>query len=1399
MNQKVLIYSPFGTWYLHTLYEITIAHALRLRGAEVKFLCCDALYSDCDVHWENTLPRHDQSCRVCMNTHTKVFENLKMPFEWLGQYLPDKTDTSARQWVNNLDNSGLFDAAYDGYPLGRWVKSSVHSHFRMNELDISDKKINKAYRSYLYSAVIALNSLRRVFETYKPDILFMLNGRFFSHRVAVELAKEHSVRILIHERGRIDNSLTLWENESSHNYNTFLKSWNEWKEMPLIQRQLNDISKIFAGREHGKNTGWKSYASGKQKISRLVGKLGLSPDKKIITLFTSSDDETAASEGWKGIIDQFEWIARTIEYVRRKNEYELIIRIHPNTSGILGSNDQFLGKINQLITSGLPETVKIVMPDKKINSYQLINISRACLVHTSTISLEAAIRGKPVLMCGGGIFYGHDFTLNLPDADKYEAYLEKLLAEEISTEKMCLAYRFGFHHFIRMSIPFPLVSVINVHHANINYKTLDSLLPGKDSSLDRVCVSVLFNEPIYPAPESGNEAAPDDENCFLHQKIKEIESSGHEIEAASKPLVSVIIPCYNYARYLSDAVESVIAQTYQEFEIIIVNDGSTDNSREVAEQMVSVYPDHRIQLINQTNSGQPAISRNRGISEAKGEYILCLDADDMIDPAMLEECLDLLESDESIAVAYTDRRDFDGVNQIVRAGNYDFSGLKYANHISYCALMRREVWEKVGGYRTNVKGVEDWDFWIAAGARGYSGSRIPKPLFKYRRHDTGVFQEVLGDSKGKYAQIVLNNSEVYEHEDILTAKLLLGKSSDVKLQTQPMVSVIVPTYNRPGMLVNALKSVLGQTYKNVEVIVINDAGEDIESYITPLNKEGKITYVKNSINRERSYSRNVGLKIANGKYIAYLDDDDVFYPEHLETLVKFLENSDYKVAYTDACRAHQEKENGDYVVKNRDLPYSYDFDYDLILASNFIPVLCLMHEKSCLDEIGLFDESLASHEDWDLWIRMSRKFRFRHLKKTTCEFAWRNDGSSTTSQNPADFLRTSEIMYERYKEFTKNKPHVLEIQKINLQNLRKKVHTSTDSPLVSIIIPVFNKVEYTMKCLEALASSTSYEPYEVIIVDNGSTDGTKDFLKQCLSGDVKIITNEENPGFAAARNQGARAAEGEYLVFLNNDTISQKGWLSELVKTVGCHEGVGVAGSKLLYPDGTVQHAGVVFNKYREAYHIYRGMQSNHPAVNRMREFQAVTGDCMLVSKSLFFEAGEFDEAYRNGFEDVDFCLKVKEKGHKIIYNPLSVLYHFESETPGRNDKEKENADLLIKKWGDRFVHDDEKITKEDGFRIVYDKLRHPNLVYDVEFIRELKEKEKYDMAIQALEDIKNVYDANHYIPEDERSLVLRELWDCYIHEQRLEDADRILAELGGEDAVKLKGCIRNGHGGTGI
>jgi glycosyltransferase involved in cell wall biosynthesis len=240
------------------------------------------------------------------------------------------------------------------------------------------------------------------------------------------------------------------------------------------------------------------------------------------------------------------------------------------------------------------------------------------------------------------------------------------------------------------------------------------------------------------------------------------------MSVTGSPTVSVVIPCHNSAAFVRDTVESVMAQTLHEREVVFVDDGSVDDTRSVIEQLMAKQGDCPMTLLSQVNAGV-ASARNRGISAARGRYILPVDADDLIAPTMLETCAHVLDEQRQTALVFTDRRDFGAMEGLVPAGRFELGRLKYFNQIPYCSMYRRELWEAIGGYRLNVSGFDDWDFWLAAAARGFCGHHIPQAMLQHRRRRDSQLVTIMGDYERLYANIILNNREVYAESEIAAA------------------------------------------------------------------------------------------------------------------------------------------------------------------------------------------------------------------------------------------------------------------------------------------------------------------------------------------------------------------------------------------------------------------------------------------------------------------------------------------------------------------------------------------------------------------------------------------------------------------------------------------------------
>ncbi len=255
--------------------------------------------------------------------------------------------------------------------------------------------------------------------------------------------------------------------------------------------------------------------------------------------------------------------------------------------------------------------------------------------------------------------------------------------------------------------------------------------------------------------------------------------------------------------------------------------------------------------------------------------------------------------------------------------------------------------------------------------------------------------------------------------------------------------------------------------------------------------------------------------------------------------------------------------------------------------------------------------------------------------------------------------------------------------KLFLKEVNNPKQILMKEPKVSIVIPVYNNVELTKQCLESVFKYTTELDYEVIVIDNGSIDNTENFLSS-LQDQIIIISNDTNLGFAKACNQGANLAKGKYLLFLNNDTVLTKEWLIRMLEPIENDNSIGIVGCKLLYPNNSIQHAGIGFTDIHGNYepvHVYQGYSRYSENVMFSKEVQAVTGACLLIKHNLYFDVEMMDEGYVNGLEDIDLCLKVRTKGYKVFYESAAEVYHLESQSVGRFKYVYENINLFLIKW----------------------------------------------------------------------------------------------------------------------
>ncbi len=254
---------------------------------------------------------------------------------------------------------------------------------------------------------------------------------------------------------------------------------------------------------------------------------------------------------------------------------------------------------------------------------------------------------------------------------------------------------------------------------------------------------------------------------------------------------------------------------------------------------------------------------------------------------------------------------------------------------------------------------------------------------------------------------------------------------------------------------------------------------------------------------------------------------------------------------------------------------------------------------------------------------------------------------------------------------------------------------------VSIVIPVFNQLPYTKQCIDSIKAVTEKNLYKLIIVDNGSEQDTVNYLDSIKDENITVIRNRQNLGFAKACNQGAAAAKNRFLLFLNNDTIVRDGWLDPLLDEMVYNPDIGICGSKLLFPDNTIEHCGILISKEALPFQFYRGCPSNLPAANKKRAVSAITGACLLIERELFNKVGRFNETYFNGCEDLDLCCKVNEMGKRIVYVPESVITHFEGRSEERQQKMVGNREKFQKEWQWKATESAYDFFLRDGMKLI--------------------------------------------------------------------------------------------------
>jgi len=494
---------------------------------------------------------------------------------------------------------------------------------------------------------------------------------------------------------------------------------------------------------------------------------------------------------------------------------------------------------------------------------------------------------------------------------------------------------------------------------------------------------------------------------------------------------------------------------------------------------------------------------------------------------------------------------------------------------------------------------------------------------------------------------------------------------------QPCVSIITPVFNTPvKWLEECVQSVLDQVYQKWELILIDDDSSDPELLkLLPelAARDERIVLTKVDKRGGISAASNRGLQLAKGDWLGLLDHDDILEPDALFQHIKWLQDHrDADLIYSDEDKLTEQ---------GLDSPiFKPDWSLDFFLSCNYVCHFTLIRGE-VLYRVGGFRSEFDGAQDYDLFLRIiERTTRIDHIPRVL--YHWRRSAASTADniRRKPGSLETGRLALESYLERQGERGHVTVDWRTHAYWIKREL---AQARKISIIIPVRDRVDLLARCLDSLTKETSYAPYEIIIVDN---DSQTEEARSYLSGLKHQVLHYSGPfNFSAINNFAVERTDSPWLLFLNNDTEVIDGeWLTIMAEHVQRPE-VGAVGPRLLYPDDTVQHGGIVVGVGGIAEHAFRGFPAEAPGVCRQlqvtRNYSAVTGACLLTRRDVFNKVRGFDEERLPvTFSDVDLCLKIRRAGYLIVYTPFAKLYHHESGTRRRTVEPLE-TEVMQERW----------------------------------------------------------------------------------------------------------------------
>ena len=500
----------------------------------------------------------------------------------------------------------------------------------------------------------------------------------------------------------------------------------------------------------------------------------------------------------------------------------------------------------------------------------------------------------------------------------------------------------------------------------------------------------------------------------------------------------------------------------------------------------------------------------------------------------------------------------------------------------------------------------------------------------------------------------------------------LMKQKQHSFKHQPLISIVVPAYHTPDVFLRQmLDSLKGQSYQNWEVIIGNASPDDsrMRSILDEYAKnDARIKSVDIPDNLGISENTNAALKHASGDYIGFMDHDDFLAPDaFFEIAIRLEANPDIDVFYTD-----EDKVSTD-LSEHFQPHFKPDFNLDLLRSNNYICHFFVV-KRTILKQVKGLDPKYNGAQDYDFIFRCTELSKnIVHIPRIL--YHWRVHNAST-ADNPASKLYAYEAGKKAIEDNLARSGEKGSVSMRSDYGFYNVDYALTEQPLVSILIPNKDHIDILKQCIRSLKEKATYTNYEIIVIENNSTEpATFEYYDKLKKDGIQVLYY---PGsgfnYSAINNWGVKNCKGEYLLFLKNDIeVISPDFIEKMLSN--CERpGIGAVGAKLYYPDNTIQHAGIIIGIGGIAGHAFLNLPRARSGYLHKASLQmnvsAVTAACMMVSRKIFDLVGGFEETLSVAFNDVDLCLRIQKAGYHNVYNPHVEMYHHESKSRGTEDSE---------------------------------------------------------------------------------------------------------------------------------